>query len=254
MILILRILPIISAAVVGIAFWFATAFPAAALWGFALALVVVAATAARLTEGRRREFAFWHFLLTPTLFLLSAALAFLFLEDGRISTALAVLTTLLVLAFLEHIFLYFHQQARYRVLSLERISLLLHVCTHLLLVSVLYGLLLLVHTPLWLLVPAYFLLAVFLCGSMLWVTKVSRDRAFPYAGSMAILLTELFVAISFLPSGHVTNAALLSVFLYAFFGLCRAQFVGSLTRPIMLRYLALCVALLLILILSSSWV
>ncbi len=165
-----------------------------------------------------------------------------------------MLATLLVLAFAEHVFLFFHQQARYRVLSLERISLLIHLCAHFLFAESLYAFLLLVHTPLWILALVYFVLSFFFTNSMLWVSKVERGRAFPYAISGAVVLTEFFVALSFLPSGHGTNAGILTIFLYVFFGLSRSQFMGVLTRSIFLRYLAAGLGLLLLILLSSRWI
>lgn len=254
MLVLLRMLPFLCAAAVGGSFWVAFAFPRLALWAFAAALVLVMWMMAKLVDLPRGEFPFWNFLLTVTVFASSSFLTFLFLEQRAEQVALSVLTTLLVLAFTEHVFLFFHQQARYRILSLERISLLIHLCAHFLLAGSLYAFLLLVHTPLWLLALAYVILAFFFTSSMLWVSKVDRARAFPYAVSGAIVLTEFFVALSFLPSGHGTNAGILTVFLYVFFGLSRSQFMGMLTRSTFLRYLAAGLGLLFPILLSSRWV
>ncbi len=79
MLILLRVLPFLCAAAVGGSFWVAFQFPRLALWAFLIALVLVAWVMTRLVETSRREFPFWNFLLTATVFPLASFLAFLFL-------------------------------------------------------------------------------------------------------------------------------------------------------------------------------
>ena len=64
----------------------------------------------------------------------------------------------------------------------------------------------------------------------------------------------LFLALSFLPVGHTTNAVLMASFLYFFLGVSRADFMGRLTRRVFLRYLFFTIVMVATVLSTTTWV
>ena len=224
----------------------------APLFGLLFLLLIFLYT--QLIDLPKHDFGFWHFLFTPLLLFISCGLFFLFLENFQAMVVLGGVLGVLELIYGEHLFYYFHQPSEYRVYTIERVSLILSVVTTFLLSSALFGLLILVHVPLWMLAPAFFLFATFMVYSTLWVSKVDSDRSSSYSLVGGLLLTQIFIALSFLPVAHTTNAALLAVFLYFFLGMSRADFMKRLTRRVFLRYLFFTVIVLTIILVTTKWV
>jgi len=208
---------------------------------------------ARLLRFHLRTFAFWNLLGTPVLYLLATFGLLLLMENPLFALLLAIVCILLVTLFYEYVFQYIHLPARYQPFSIEYLSLLLNVLTVFSLSSVAYGLLLLVQAPLFLLSLLFLLLAFFILYGTLIVSKAEESRARPYALSGAVLTTEVFVALAFLPSGLYTNAVLITLFFYFFLGLTRARVIGKLSASVLRRYLIVAAVLLLIVLASTNW-
>ncbi|HBL39780.1 TPA: hypothetical protein DDZ10_03870 [Candidatus Uhrbacteria bacterium] len=217
-------------------------------------LLALAFLYARLIDLPKHDFGFWNFLLTPLLFTLSAGFFFVFLEDASSMFILLGVLAALHLIYAEHLFYYFHRPSEYRVYTIERVSLVLSIATMFLLSSSLFGLMIFVQVPLWALAPIFFLTAVFTVYAVLWVSKMDPNRGSLYAIVLGLLLTELFLALSFLPVGHTTNAVLMASFLYFFLGVSRADFMGRLTRRVFLRYLFFTIVMVATVLSTTTWV
>jgi hypothetical protein len=222
-------------------------------WSLIFAVVFVALLYARLLHFKIRTFQFWHFLGTPTIYFISSfGMIFLF-EQQTISIVLAVFSILFLVLFAEYIFQFTHLTSQYQPYSIEYLTLLLNVLTIFFLSSVAYGANLLIQTPLWILAPIFFLFSLFILYGTLWVSKADEARSKPYAIAGSILTTEFFVAFAFLPSGLYTNAALITLFFYLFLGLTRAEVRHKLSKQVAIRYLITSAILLILIIMSSSW-
>jgi len=209
---------------------------------------------ARLIDLPRNDFGFWNFFLVPMVLLLASVFFFIFLEEPRSMLLLGGVLTVLELIYAEHLFAYFHQPSRYRVYTIERISLVLSVVTSFLMASSLFGLLILLQLPLWMIAPVFFLFSTFMVYGVLWVSKVDSARSATSSLLGGIVLTEVFIALSFLPVAHTTGAGLLTVFLYFFLGMSRADFMDRLTRQVFLRYLFFTFVVLAVILLTAKWV
>lgn len=216
-------------------------------------LIIVTLLLARLNKWQIRQFSFWHLTGTPLLFLTSALGMQLFLESTRSQWALAAITVVLLFVFSEHIFSFVHLPATYQPFTLEYLSGLLHILSIFSIASVGFGLRLFLQMPLWLLSIGIFAVSLFAIFGTLWVGKLEAHKAKPYAITGAILLTECFAALSFLPSGFYTNAALLALVAYVFLGLARANALHKLTKDILRRYIILFILLTLLIAASSAW-
>ncbi|TAL50075.1 hypothetical protein EPN81_03895 [Patescibacteria group bacterium] len=208
----------------------------------------------RLLAWQIRTFQFWHLLGTPLLLLLSSFGPFFLLERTMSKLALSVLVVALLFLFVEHVFSFIHLPVAYQPFTLEYLSGLLHILSVFFLSVLGFGLSLFLQTPLWLLSLIFFFILFFIVYGTLWVGKVDSQYAKPYAFAGAVLTTELFASLSFLPTGFYTNAAFLALGVYVFLGLSRAHAMHKLSKEVLRRYLIVFVALTTLIILTSQWV
>jgi hypothetical protein len=215
--------------------------------------LLLAVLFARLAGFEPRKFRFWYFVGTPVLFFLSAFGLFLFLEQGSFKIALALIVSLMSFLFAEHLFNYVHLPAKYQAYSLEHVSLVLYVLTTFFAATVGFGTAMVIQAPLWLLAPLFFLVMLYVVYGMLWVSKVDPRKARAYAFGGAVITTELFTVLSFLPTGFYANAAALAVCVYVFLGISRAHFLDKLSRVVLRRYAFMGVLLLGVIAGTARW-
>lgn len=201
-----------------------------------------------------RTFQFWHLLGTPLLFLLTSFGLFFLLESFWAKLGLCVLVLILLFLFVEHVFSFVHIPVKYQPFTLEYLSGLLHILSVFFLATLGFGLRLFLQAPLWLLSFLFFLVLTFVMYGTLWAGKVDPFKARPYALAAAILITELFAVISFLPTGFYTNAAFLSLGVYVLLGLSRADMLHKLSKEVLKRYSILFFVLTAIIALTSQWI
>ncbi len=220
-----------------------------AVLGFSLLTLVLM----RLLGWQVQTFQFWHLLGTPLLFIFSSFGVLFFLEQPGLQIILGVGAAVMLGLFTEHIFTYSHVPALYQPFSIEHLSHLMNILTIFFISSFGFGLRLFLQTPLWILGPIFLLIALFVVYSTLWAGKVEASRARPYAIAGGILTTQLFLAITFLPTGFYTNAAFIALAFYVFLGLTRASALGRLSKRLGKRYISIFIILTLAIALTSQW-
>ncbi len=191
----------------------------------------------RLSGWQVRSFQFWNLVGVPLTFIASGFGLFLFLEQPVERLTLGIVVSLFVFFFAEHVFTYMYLPAAYPAYAIEHLSLVLNVLSIFFAGAAGFGTRLFLQAPLYVLAPGFFLLALFIVYGTLWVSKVESRAAFPYAFAGALLMTELFSVVSFLPTGLYTDAAVLTLCLYLFLGVTRAHFLDKLSRTVVRRYL-----------------
>lgn len=221
-----------------------------------LALMILASLAlfARLIGFEWRRFAFWVFLTIPMFFLLSASLYFLFIEEIWLMWAVAMIATVGTWLFSENLYAFYHAPKKYQPYSLEYLSLALGVLAIFFFSAAAYGSQLFLQLQVWM--PA---LAIFLFGSALivaifWVSKIDHSLSIRYGIMGALILTELYVVLSFLPVSYLVSAVTLSAMLYSFIGIARAELLDKLTKPVLRRYILLGSVSLLAIFLTATWI
>jgi len=219
-----------------------------------MTMLLLSLALARLVGGSVKTFEFWHLLGTPVLFVLSGFGAMLLLESFSVKIVLAVLVTALLVLFVEHVFSYVHLPVNYQPFTLEYLSQLLHILSVFFISTLGFGLSLFLQTPLWLLSPIFFGILLFIVYGTLWAGKIEASRALPYAFAGAALTTEMFMALSFLPTGFYSNAAFLALGVYVFLGLSRAHALHKLSSEVLKRYIILFFLLTFIIAATSQWV
>lgn len=223
------------------------------LMSFVVAWALAFFLLGRLALWQGRSMVFWNMVGVPALFLLSTFGLFLFLESSLQRWVLAVLASILVFLFTEHVFAYVHTPALYQAYAIEHLSRALNVIAMFSLGVVAFGSRIFLQTPFVLLVPILFFVSFFLVYGTLWASKIEAHEAVPYGFVGAVLLTEWFVVVSFLPTGIYTNAALLALALYFFLGFARAHFLNSLSRTVVVRYTVSAAVLLVGILGTAQW-
>ncbi len=254
MILIHRVTPFVLGLLLAAGFLFMAVWPGTALVMIVLMTLACVLLLGRLIGWEIGNFQFWNFVGTPLVFIVSSAGLFLFFENMLEKLLLAAVVALGVFLYTEHVFTYRHTPAAYKTYALEHLSLVLHILSIFFISAVSHGLILFLQVPLFILAPIFFVLTLFVVYSMFWVSKIEHARAISYALAGAVLLTELFLASSYLPTGFYTNAAVMALGVYIFLGLSRAHVLEKLTKTVLVRYLTLGSVLLLVALGSARWI
>jgi hypothetical protein len=254
MILIHRITPFVLGLIVALGFLFSYFWPSYILAFIAITTVLSAVLIGRLVNWGVKSFQFWNFIGTSILFISSSMGLFMFFENSLEKIGLALVSSLAVFLYAEHVFTYRHTPAAYKTYSLEHLSLVLHIMIVFFLSAIGYGLIMFLQVSLWILGPLLFLLGLFVIYGMFWVSKVEHQRALIYAFAGATLLLELFIAMAYLPTGFYTNAAVIALAVYLFLGLSRAHVLEKLTKSILIRYVALGSAMFLAVLGTAQWI
>ena len=96
-------------------------------------------------------------------------------------------------------------------------------------------------------------LSLFVIYATLWASKADVRQARLYAVAGALFVTEMFAAITFLPTGLYTDAALIALAAYVFLGLTRAHFVENLKKATLKRYVVTTMLLLVAVLGTAHW-
>lgn len=208
---------------------------------------------ARLLLWELRRPAFWVFLGTPMIVWFSSLVFFFFLEDPLSKWIVASSVSALIALYAENCFTFYHLPSAYQAYALENLSMVVYVLSAFFFTSGAFGAQLFLLLPTW--IPTLFVFCAVLLATtaVFWVSKIGFETGRPYAVVGAIIMAELYVTLSMLPTSFVTNAALFSVLLYAFFVFARANVLERMTRVMVLRQSGFTAGLFLLILLTARW-
>lgn len=215
--------------------------------------VVLACFFARLLLWEFRRPAFWVFLGTPMLLWVSSMIFFFFLEDVTSEWIVASAVTCCIALYAENIFMFYHVPSRYQAYALENLSLVLLVMSAFFFTSGAFASQLFLLLPVWIPMIIVFCAVLLATMAVFWVSKIGFETGRPYAMVGAILMTELYGALSMLPTSFVTNAAVFALFMYTFLMLSRANVLEKLSKKTILRSGIFAVLLLAMILGSARW-
>jgi diacylglycerol kinase len=98
-----------------------------------------------------------------------------------------------------------------------------------------------------------FVLCAYVMYQALWVSKMEHQRALMYGLCGGLAIAEVFLVLTFFPTGIYVNAALTALAAYAFLGLSRAWFLEQTHRRLITRYVVVIVAFAALLLLTAQW-
>ena len=253
MILLHRLTPFALALTLGAGFWLAVRLPQAPLLPLAGALLLSFLLLGRLVGWQPRSGTFWNLVFAPLAFSVSGMALFLLLETTWERAAVAVLVAVIVFAFSEQVFAYVHVPVTYQPYAIQHLSLGMNTLTVFFAAAFSFGTRTFMQTPLWMSTPAMFILSTYVMYQALWVSKMEHERARAYGLCGGVVMAEVFLALSFLPTGIYVNAAMTALAAYAFLGLSRAWFLEQANHRLITRYVVAVTVFAALLFLTAQW-
>jgi len=107
--------------------------------------------------------------------------------------------------------------------------------------------------------PLLILVLIFAAASFLIIVKtyllshIGNLRSVLFALVGTVVLTELFLVVSFFPTGLYVNGATMTLITYAYLGLSRAYLSDILSKNVYGRYAIVGGALLILILSSATW-
>lgn len=196
---------------------------------------------------------FWFLFGVPFFLIFSFFLLIFFLEGEIIKISLAGLVVFLLWLFAENLFNFIYLPGAYQVNALEYLTLVTNIISAFFIAAGFLAGRLYFGTSLWLLTPVFGLLVFGLLFSAFWIGKIDKNKILITAIGGAVLASEFFTALIFLPTGFFPGAAFLAVFFYLFFGLLRAYFSSKLSSLVWRRYLLAALVFLFLIIGTARW-
>ncbi len=254
-ILLHRLTPFALGAVLLAGFGVLIAYPMYLAWAIVMLFVLAPLLLGRLLLFDFRRPAFWVFLGVPVFCIAAAFFFFLFLESETAKWILAVTVIAANSLYAENLFTFYHLPSAYQAYSLEYLSLVIAIMASFFFTAAGYAsnIFLREFVPIWLSGLVVFFATLFLTLAMFWVSKVGFETGRRYAFAGAVVMTELYVVLSLLPTSFVANAAAFSIVMYCFLGLMRAHVLEKLSRPVVRRYAISGFVFLLIIFGTAQW-
>ncbi len=221
-------------------------------WLIGPLLLLLALTIWELAN-RQRQKNFWYFLSSPALFLVSLFLNLLFIEQSAIRWLIGLAGAVFLAIILENLFVYFHQPHRYQPCALENIYNYFNLLALFLFFSGVYSLIIFLDLPVALLAVLIFAVVVIFGFQAGWLYQLAPAHSWFYWLTLALMMTELFAAVSFLPTSFYVNGAILASAYYFLSGLICSRLLNRLERTIIKRYCLIALAALVIILGTARW-
>lgn len=196
---------------------------------------------------------FWQFVITPLLLLGSGLVFLIFLEDYLFRQFFVVILIVLIWVFLELTYLRFHRRLKYQVHSLENISTYINLITVFLSTSSFFGLVVFLAFPVWILVIIFTGLTMLLNYQIAYSSEAPLTSSWLYILAISLMMTEIFWAVSFLPTSIYVNGLVVTISYYLMSGLALNWLLGIQERKVVLRYLIISFVSLIIILITAKW-
>ena len=149
---------------------------------------------ARLLLWELRRPAFWVFLGTPSLLLLSSLMFFLIIESTLGAWVMLLSVTLALALYAENLFAFYHLPSSYQAYSLEFLSLMCYMVSAFFFTGSAYMAQLFLELPLWIPAIATFLIVLLATVAVFWVSKIGFETGILFAVTGAIIMTQVYIA------------------------------------------------------------
>jgi hypothetical protein len=201
----------------------------------------------------RIDKAFWHFLILPILFSAASFFFFLFLTSEIIFHSLVVLTGLALYLILHQYFIYSSFPAKYQPYTLEGLTFYGSLFLLFFVYSSVFAGLILIQWNIFLL--AGLMLPVLAAAAYLffWIHKINLEKSWLFLLIILLIQLELFIAVSYLPTGYYVDAFILTIANYLMFSFSKASLQGSLNMRQIIVQTSIAGALLLSVLLTAPW-
>ncbi|MFA6215609.1 MAG: hypothetical protein WC768_03510 [Patescibacteria group bacterium] len=248
-----RFIPILSSFLIFFLIEIVFALPKQFYWAIILCLVIVFLGIYQLMDYNFKSGKFWRNVLTPVLFLSSCFIFLIFAEGNFLKHIFLGCFVALIWVFLETIFVQYHFRPKYQVHSLENISVNINLLTVFLMTSGFFSLIIFLGLSLWPFLAAFALISLFLTHQIVWASDHTIKTGWRHIVITALLATEVFWVVSFLPVSVYVSGLVVTISYYLITGLSRNWLLGIKEKKVVIRYLAIGVVSLIIILATAKW-
>jgi len=195
----------------------------------------------------------WNFLINPVIFILGSGLFFVFIEKAIFKHLLFFFTAILSGLFIETLFIYIYDHENYKSGALENISRLMNLIAFYFYLSGVYGLSIFLSLPFWLLIILALPVLAVLSYETFWINKIETKKGRPYIIIISLVLGELLITVSFLPTSFYVNGFILTIFYYVMTGLSLDYFYDRIKKWTISKYLIIGILMLLLVLITAQW-
>lgn len=178
---------------------------------------------------------FWQLLVTPSLLIGSCFFLLLFLSDRVLSHALMLLSCGLFAWYTENVFLFHYHTDEYQPYALEHISLYINLLSVFFFFSSLYAARIFLSVPIIFLIVGGTLVSVLFALQIVLGSKISWKRGSLLMFGVTLIMLELFLSISILPTTFFVAGLLMAIPYYLMMNLIRHAFRDALSMKVILR-------------------
>lgn len=194
-----------------------------------------------------------HFLILPLLFSMSSWLFLVFIVNALFFHIVVVLSGLVLYFLIHQYYLYFYIPFRYQPYSLESMSLYISLLSAFFLFSSGFGGLILLQLNVWLLSLGLFLSMSLITYQYFWINKFDVKKNWLFILVIVLVLVEVFVSVSFLPTGYYVNGFASAVAFYVMLGLSKHYLSETFNKKRIYSFLAVGGLCLLVVLISAQW-
>jgi len=248
-----KILPFLSAILVGVCFEIWLYNPEAIYIIAGALLIIVIGTMWQLTGRKILKKGFWNFLFSPLLFISSGYILFLILESVLIKQFFLVGLVLIFYLMLYNIHAFLYQTGDYQPYAIENIYSYVNLLSAFMFFTSFFGLYLFLRFPYWLATIFAFVVGFLLIFRTLWANKVEWSQGWIFILSGGIFLAESFWVISFVPVSYYVAGFLLTVVYYLTFSFMKDHLLNNLSPVNIKKYMIIGIGLAIIILASSPW-
>jgi hypothetical protein len=220
-----------------------------------LAVVILLIGSKLIIKDKLRSKEYWYFSLTPALLLLNIYLLILFVQNAMFRQTLLVFAVLVLILYFENIFLYYYWPAKYQPYSIENMSRNYNLISVFMFSVCLYGYLILLDIPIFLLSIILVLFIMLVAKQSMWSNKIENAHSTIYIVILSLIIFEFFWALAFLPISFYVNGFILTLIYYLLFEIFKDKLIdNSLDRRLIVRVIVIFVICLAAALISSRWI
>ena len=216
-----------------------------------LALIILAVR--QLCRRRLKSKKSWQIVLTPVLFFLGGLFFLIFLEENFLRQFFLLSLVAILWLYLKVVYLRFHLKTKYQLHSLENISTHISLIAVFLITSSLFSWHIFINIPTWILLLIFIPIILLINSQLTWVSDSNLKFSWPYIIVIAVVLSEIFLSVSFLPTSIYVNGLIVTLGYYLTAGLARNWLLGIKEDRVIKRYFIISLVILLIILLTAKW-
>lgn len=202
---------------------------------------------------RKLNARFFNFLITPFALFLSTYLVLFYLDSLIVYRGVTFGTAIFLFLILDQTLNYFYFSMKYQPYTLESFSFYTNILSMFYWSVSLFSTLIFLHYNRFIIAAIGLLMGGVLVYQLFWINKISWQKSQLFVYVIPIVLAELFLAISYLPSSFYVNAFLLTISFYLMVGLARLFLQENLNKKNVTTHILISAVSVILIIVTAQW-